>query len=54
MESLDAIIKRIEDSGFDVTHTTQTQLTKEQAEALYAEKKNEPYFQDLIQEMIRY
>lgn len=50
---LDAIIKRIEDSGFEVTRTTETQLTKDQAEEFYAAKKDEPYFQDLIQEMIR-
>jgi len=54
LKYLDAIIKRIQDSGFDILRTTESQLTKDQAEAFYADKKNEPYFQDLIQEMIRY
>jgi nucleoside diphosphate kinase len=29
-------------------------MTLSQAEEFYAEKKNEPYYQDLMQEMIRY
>lgn len=50
----DAIIQRIQDSGFEVTRTTEVQLTPEQAESFYAQKKNEPYFDDLIKEMTRY
>ena len=34
--------------------TTEVQLTREQAEQFYAEKADEPYFEDLMQEMIVY
>lgn len=34
--------------------TTEVQLTREQAEQFYAEKADEPYFEDLMQEMISY
>lgn len=34
--------------------TTEIQLTREQAEQFYAEKADEPYFEDLMQEMISY
>lgn len=34
--------------------TTEMQLTREQAEQFYAEKADEPYFEDLMQEMISY
>ncbi len=53
-EYLDAIIKRVEDSGFEVPRTSEILLTKEEAEQFYADKKNEPHFQDLIREMTRY
>ena len=53
LKYLDAIIQKIRDSGFDVLRTTETQLTKDQAEEFYADKKNEPYFQDLVHEMTR-
>ena len=32
--------------------TTEVQLTREQVEQFYADKKGEPYYEDLIQEMI--
>ncbi|CAF1180180.1 unnamed protein product [Adineta ricciae] len=47
----DAIVKRIQESGFSVTRTAEVQLTQAQAEQFYAEKKNEPFYQDLIKEM---
>jgi nucleoside diphosphate kinase len=50
----DAIIKRIEESGFEVARTSEIHLTKSQAEQFYAEKKDKPYFPDLIEEMTRY
>lgn len=50
---LDVIIKRIEDSGFEISRTSEIQLTKEQVEQFYAHKKDKPYFNDLVQEMIR-
>ncbi|CAF0900822.1 unnamed protein product [Rotaria sordida] len=50
----DAIIDRIRDSGFEVTRTLEIQLTRQQVEEFYASKKNEPYYEDIIQEMTRY
>ncbi|UJR31186.1 hypothetical protein I4U23_018693 [Adineta vaga] len=47
----DAIIKRIQESGFDVTRTAEVQLTQAQAEQFYAGKKDQPFYQDLIHEM---
>ncbi|CAF2556903.1 unnamed protein product [Rotaria sp. Silwood2] len=47
----DAIVSRIRDSGFEVTRTTEIQLTRPQAEEFYAAKKNESFYEDLIQEM---
>ncbi|CAF0958608.1 unnamed protein product [Rotaria sordida] len=47
----DAIIDRIRDSGFEVTRTLEIQLTRQQVEEFYASKKNEPYYEDIIQEM---
>ncbi|CAF1064773.1 unnamed protein product [Rotaria sp. Silwood1] len=47
----DAIISRIRDSGFEVTRTSEIQLTQEQVEEFYAAKKNEPFYEDLVQEM---
>ncbi|CAF1461912.1 unnamed protein product, partial [Adineta steineri] len=47
----DAIIKKIHDSGFEVTRTAEVHLTQAQAEQFYSDKKNEPYFHDLMHEM---
>ena len=51
---LDVIIKRIEDSGFEISRTSEIQLTKEQVEQFYGHKKDKPYFDDLVQEMTRW
>lgn len=54
LNALDAIVSQIVGSGFEVTRQLETQLTREQAEEFYAMKKSEPFYEDLIQEMIRY
>jgi nucleoside diphosphate kinase len=53
MSCLDAVIKRIRESGFDIARTAEVHMTKPQAEEFYASKKDKPYFHDLIHEMTR-
>lgn len=50
---LDVIIKRIEESGFEITRTNEVHLTEDQVEDFYAAKKDKPYFADLMKEMTR-
>lgn len=47
------IIERVADSGFEISRTAEIQLTKEQVEEFYAHKKDQPFFDDLVQEMTR-
>ena len=46
------IIQRLEQEGFEITGGTIKQLTKEEAERMYALYKELPFFNDLIEFMI--
>lgn len=50
----EAILKKIKDAGFEIAMTKTVTLDKKQAEEFYAEHKNQPFFNELINEMTRY
>ena len=47
------ILSQIKASGFDVALQKELHLTREQAEGFYAEHKDEPFFQMLVDNMTR-
>jgi nucleoside diphosphate kinase len=51
---LDAILAKIEESGFKVAMQKVINLDRETAEDFYSEHKGQPYFDTLVTRMSRY
>lgn len=50
----ESIINKIQESGFTIAMSKEMHLTKEQAEEFYSEHKDTEYFEQLVNNMIRY
>ncbi len=51
--SVEAILNKIKESGFNVSLSSETMLTKEMAEQLYNNQRDKEYFEDLVTMMTR-
>ena len=50
----EAIMKKIEESGFKISMSKETQLSKEMAEQLYRSNRDSEYFDELTSMMSKY
>ncbi len=50
----DAIIERIKENGFEIAMAKTLQFSQSDAEDFYKEQKDQPFFDDLVNEMTRY
>lgn len=49
----DKILEKIQENGFKIAMTRTIQLDRQQAEEFYSEHREQPFYEDLIQEMTR-
>ena len=53
MKPTEVIVNKIKESGFHVSLSNETTLTKEMAEQLYDNQRDKEYFDDLVSMMTR-
>lgn len=51
---LDSILTKIQESGFTIAMSKEITLSREQAEAFYAEHKGSDFFDTLVENMSRF